>query len=434
MKNFQIILLVAFGAAVLVAVLIFSGAIKTGEKSANMGASGKVTMWGTLPTKTFSTLLADFNETNADYQVSYVEKSSATFDQDLTDALASGKGPDMFLLPDELLWKYRNRINLYPFTSYPERSFRDTFTNGSSIFLNSNGIMALPLVVDPIVMYYNRDMFEKAFLATPPTDWNQVYAISKSLTQKDSNSLIAESGVALGTWDNIKNVKDIFSMLLLQGGTSITQINGALLEGTLDDPVSGTKTIPAQSVIAFYSEFANPVSEYYSWNRARPNSFDAFIAGDLAIYFGTASELPAIRAKNPNLDFDVALVPQIKDASTKATSANFHVISLSKFSTNPTTAYVVATQMTGKDFLTKFHEANTNYSPVRKDLLSVKPADPYQVVFYNSALIGKTWLDPDPLKSSVILKGMIENYTSGAMDIYSSIKDASDKLSILGAK
>ena len=107
---------------------------------------------------------------------------------------------------------------------------------------------------------------------------------------------------------------------------------------------------------------------------------------------------------------------------------------MSKFSTNPTTAYVVATQLTGKDFLSSFNEANTNYPPVRKDLLYVRPEDPYQAVFFNSALISKTWLDPNPASSDGILRGMIENYTSGFMDIYASIENASDLLSVLGEK
>lgn len=435
MKNFQLILLVIFGAAVLIAVLIFSGAIKTKDRnSETMGATGKVTMWGTIPAKSISGLLAEYNQEKETYQVVYVEKSISTFDTELTEALASGKGPDLFLLPDDLLWKYRNRINLYPYESYPERSYKDAYINGSDIFLSTSGIMALPFSVDPIVMYYNRDMFENAFIATPPTVWDDVYNVSRSLTKKDENSLITESGIAFGTWDNIKNSKDILSMLLLQGGTSITEKQDSVLDSTLIDPLPGTKTIPAQSVVAYYTEFANPVSEFYSWNRARPNSFDAFISGDLAIYFGFASEITAIRAKNPNLDFDVTLVPQIKNSSSKATSANFNVIALSKFSTNPTTAYVVATQLTGKDFLSSFSEANTNYPPVRKDLLSVKPTDPYQSVFYNSALISKTWLDPNSASSDSILKGMIENYTSGAMDIYASIENASELLSVLGEK
>ncbi len=435
MKNFQVILLVIFGAAVLVAVLIFSGAIKTKDGNSDaMGATGKVTMWGTLPAKSVATLLAQYNEDKETYQITYVEKSITTFDTELTEALASGKGPDLFLLPDDLLWKYRNRINLYPYENYPERTYKDTFINGSDIFLSPSGIMALPFSVDPIVMYYNRDMFENAFIATPPTVWDDVYNVSRALTKKDENSLITESGMSFGTWDNIKNSKDVLSMLLLQAGSTITQKEESVLDSTLLDPLPGTKTIPAQSVVAYYTEFANPVSEFYSWNRARPNSFDAFIAGDLAIYFGFASELPSIRAKNPNLDFDVTLVPQIKNSTTKATSANFNVIALSKFSTNPTTAFVVATQLTGKDFLASFSETNANYPPVRKDLLSAKPTDPYQSVFYNSALISKTWLDPNPASSENILRGMIENYTSGSMDVYASIENASDLLSVLGSK
>ena len=98
MKNFQLILLVIFGAAVLVAVLIFSGAIKTKDRnSETMGATGKVVMWGTVPAKSITGLLAEYNQEKETYQVTYVEKSASTFDSELTEALASGKGPDLLI-------------------------------------------------------------------------------------------------------------------------------------------------------------------------------------------------------------------------------------------------------------------------------------------------------------------------------------------------
>jgi hypothetical protein len=45
------------------------------------------------------------------------------------------------------------------------------------------------------------------------------------------------------------------------------------------------------------SAAASSVRPEYSWNRSLPNSSDAFANGDLAIYFGFASEYAKMKEK-----------------------------------------------------------------------------------------------------------------------------------------
>ncbi len=47
------------------------------------------------------------------------------------------------------------------------------------------------------------------------------------------------------------------------------------------------------------------------------DSKNMFLAGDLALYFGFASELDDLKNKNPNLNFDVTLFPQTGDLNLK---------------------------------------------------------------------------------------------------------------------
>ncbi|MCD5396682.1 MAG: hypothetical protein LRZ98_00730 [Candidatus Pacebacteria bacterium] len=48
-----------------------------------------------------------------------------------------------------------------------------------------------------------------------------------------------------------------------------------------------------------------------------PNSRDVFLSGKLATYFGFSSELRGLRLKNPNLNFDIAMVPNPKKKEKK---------------------------------------------------------------------------------------------------------------------
>ena len=107
--NFQIIIIVVFIALAIFGVLVFSGAIPIG-KNTSPGGQGTIVLWGSVPSGTMAPLLEEFNTANQSFVVKYVEKSSDTFDQDLLEALASGTGPDMVLLPDNLAFHYANKL------------------------------------------------------------------------------------------------------------------------------------------------------------------------------------------------------------------------------------------------------------------------------------------------------------------------------------
>ena len=124
--NFQIIILIIFIAAAIFGVLVFSGAIPLG--SGGEGSLGTVVLWGTIPAQAIAAPLEDFNNANPTFTVNYVQKSVDTFDRDLLEALASGKGPDMFFLPDNLAFSYANKIFTIPYGSYPLSTFKNVFS------------------------------------------------------------------------------------------------------------------------------------------------------------------------------------------------------------------------------------------------------------------------------------------------------------------
>jgi len=275
-------------------------------------------------------------------------------------------------------------------------------------------------------------MLESKFVINPPVYWDDMYAFTQSLTEKNTDNVIQTSAVSLGAWNNIEHAKDIVATLLLQSGVTITERRGDTLDVTLKDAFKNksSSVLPAQSTVTYYSEFANPASLYYSWNEAKPNSRDAFISGTLALYFGYASELPTIRAKNPNLDFDIAMMPQIQSVSTRAVYGDMYAIAISKFSKNPITAMTVARDLTDKAFIETI--ARNDYAaPMLKSVLGVKnDEDPYRTTIYQSALVSKSWLDPNPVSSDSIFKNMIQAYTSGAKDARRAVEDADENLSL----
>ena len=224
---------------------------------------------------------------------------------------------------------------------------------------------------------------------------------------------ITQSGVALGAYDNISHAKDILVAMILQTGDPIDSLQ--TLVGYRSDLINkeGQAVAPAESALDFYTGFANPLSPEYSWNQSLPISEDYFIAGNLGLYLGYASELADIKTKNPNLNFDVTSLPQTRASSASVTFGNIQALAIVKNSTNKQGALNIISALTNADAIA-FLTTQTNLPPVRLDLLQTPPSGASLAIFYTAALQARGWLDPDDSSTDALFKTMIESVVSGA--------------------
>jgi hypothetical protein len=155
-----------------------------------------------------------------------------------------------------------------------------------------------------------------------------------------------------------------------------------------------------------------------------------FLSGKLATYIGFASEIFSIEQKNSNLNFDVTYVPQIRDANKKVVFGRMYAMALVKQSTQLAGAFTAITALTETAPI-KSIETLTNLPPVRRNLLSNKPTDAYNIVFYNSALISKSWIDPDFTQTSKIFRDMIDSVTSGRSRVVEALNRANIEFGVL---
>jgi len=423
--NFQLIVLIFFIAAAIFGILVFSGAIPLGGSS-QPGSLGTVVLWGTVPAQIISAPLQEFNDTHPSFIVKYVQKSTNTFDHDLLEALATGTGPDMFLMPDNLAFHYANKILTIPYTSYPVSTFKNVFAGAGEVFLTSKGVLAFPLSVDPLMMYYNRSILDANGVVYPPTTWDDLTSVTPTLTKKDDTGKITESAVALGNFSNVAHAKDILATLFMQVGNPIISENNGTFSSALN---SQSGNLPS-SMLKFYTDFADPNQAVYSWNTSLNNSGDAFSNESLAFYFGFASELKTLTSKNPNENFFIAPVPQIKNSVSKLTASRVTGLAVSSASKNINTAFTAASLMATSNFASEFAMA-TGVAPARRDLLAIKGTDAYSPIFYNSALYARSWLDPSSTDTDAIFSGMVNSVLSGSLSTSDAIKDADSKLNLL---
>ena len=123
--------------------------------------------------------------------------------------------------------------------------------------------------------------------------------------------------------------KELLSTLLLQTGNPLVMRTGNEFRSTLNVAPNGTQSLPA---FDFFMSFAIQTDPLYSWNKTLPTPETMFLSGDMALYLGFASELFTLRNKNPNLNYDVARMPQIAVTGTQITYGKLYGIASLKSS------------------------------------------------------------------------------------------------------
>lgn len=424
MSKFQLILLIVFGAFILIGVILFSMFRGGGT------ALPSIVIWGDVPATDFNNLLDTSGLRNSPVAIiKYVEKPNSTFESDFTEALALGSGPDLVILSQENFWKQRNKLLLIPSSSISQKDFTSTFIEEGELFYSANGVYALPLVVDPLVLYWNRDLFSKASIALPPKFWDEIYSYAQKLTEKDNAGNIVKSAIALGEAKNIPNSKDILALLMLQAGTPITSLTSGSLRAELNSNFN-LPIIPAQAALDFYTQFSNPAKPFYTWNRSLKSASTAFVSGDSAMYIGYASELKNLMARNPTLNLGIVSIPQSRVSDKAITFSRLSAVAVVKNSKNPSPALSVALTLVSKDVMIKLSKI-LSLPPTRRDLLSIKQTDLAQSVFYDAAIQSKGWLDPNDSKTAEIFTDMIDSVTSGRARTSEVLGTAEDQINAL---
>jgi ABC-type glycerol-3-phosphate transport system substrate-binding protein len=419
-SKFQIIVLIVFIVFIVAGVALFA----TYKGSSSQNQLPSITVWGTFPKDKFDAYVAKINNSQTTpLSIAYTEKSPAAFLGDFVAALARGKGPDAVLVPSDVLLPSEDKLTPIPYAAYPQRDFINAYVDEARVYLSPQGILGIPFSIDPMVMYWNRDTFNAAGIATPPKTWDDFSAVNSSLTEKSDNGTVTKSAIALGDFSNVINAREILGSLMLQSGNPITQfdqygsVGSALAPGGQKSPVAA---------VTFFTKFVDPRSPDYSWNKSWPDSKTAFVSGKLATYFGLASELFNIRAKNPNLNFDVAPFPQAKSGGVAAVYGKMYAFSIVKQSPNAQAVFTIVQTLTSPQYLVQL--SNDLYLPsVARSIIAAGSSDPYIDIFNKAALIARTWLDADPAQSRAIFAAMTQAITTGQKSVFQAVSDASEQ-------
>lgn len=408
-----------FGFVILVALIYFFG---IGARPSTPPAVS-LEIWSMYEDEeAWDAVIEAFRQTNPTVSVAYRKMTPASYPDTLLNALARGEGPDIFLLSSEQLFKEKDKIMALPSASSPitPAQFSSFFADGASALIGADGtLFGVPLALDSLALFYNKDMFDAAGFTAPPATWENFASYSQTLTRRSQSGDIMVAGAALGTGANMSRAMEIVSSLILQQGDPIARSDGHVELGE-----------GARQALSFYSSFAAQGNQNYAWSITLPDALDAFATERAAMTFGASEDIAKVAAANPHLAFGVAPLPQFS-GRTPRTYGTFRFPAVSRNSRNAATAWRFALFAAAGDG-TKIYLDKTGLPPARRDLIAAVPAGSgTPAVFARQALTARTWPVPDERLARQIFGEAIDGMAQRAYTLSEALGRIRTRLQLL---
>ncbi|MBL8029730.1 MAG: extracellular solute-binding protein [Candidatus Doudnabacteria bacterium] len=372
----------------------------------------KVTLniWGVFDdSQSIQPLLDSYRKLRPNVQVIYTKKDINNYQNELLNALAAGTGPDIYSIHNDWLPSFLDKTSAATSQQWQFNNYKNDFVDVVvRDFTKDQKVYGIAISVDSLALYYNKDLLGTVSIATPARTWEQLSVQAQLLKKQDSKGYFTRSGVAIGTNSNVNRAVDVLSLFMLQQGAQSYSTDGT--RAVFGDSVqkNGNYTTPGLQALRFYTSFSNPQSPNYNWNSRSDYSIDAFANGRAAYLFGYSYFRNTIINKAPNLNFDVAEVPQPNLDDPKVNFANYWGYVVSKQSKFSDYAWDFLKQVTTKDALSSYY-AQTKVPSSRRDLIEFQTADPEIGVFASSNLTAKSFYKPDQTRFDNLFGQMIEN-------------------------
>jgi len=399
-----------------------------------------------------SELINAYQKEHPHITIEYKNFTYAEYEDALLNAFAEDRDPDIFSINTTWMRKYQPKIAPLPATlTIPYQVTRGTikkevFTENRSkktltlrdirslypdvVYDNQiidNQIYGLPLSIDTLALFYNRDLLNNAGISAPPTTWDEFNADVIKLTKQDTRGNIIQAGAAIGTADNVARSTDILSIIMMQNSTQMTDATGRATFNAMPQNLN-RQTLPAVEALNYYNSFASPATQSYTWNINMPNSLESFMNGKTAFYFGYAYNIPTIKTQAPKLNFEIAACPQIQP-SNPINFANYWAETVSKKSQHSNEAWDFILFITANADNNKIFLSQSKRPTALRSLISSQLDDLELSAFVGQLLTAKSWYKgKNAIAAEEIFKQMIRDNLQGILPTVQIISLGAQKI------
>ncbi len=421
----------AFIVLIAATMLTGQGCTKGPDKAtSDAGKPKTLEVWAVIDDRdVYTPLLEAYRAAHPHITINYKRFRLEEYEDLLVNALAEDRGPDIFLVHNTWVGKYLSKIEPMPaYTKmvytiveggYTNRKETLVLQNEKSITLKElrdnypdvvakdairrintapvtekpfleEKIVGLPMSVDTLALFVNKDMLNSAGIPTIPKSWDTFQATINRLVNIDTDGTILQAGAALGTTANVERATDIISILMMQNGTQMSSDEGYPTFALMPEALAAIRDeLPAIQALRFYTDFAKDTKDIYSWNDDMPNSLDAFVEGRLAYFFGYSYHIPLIKSRAPKLNLTIARLPQI-EGNPEVNYANYWLWTVSKKSTETETAWNFINYLTKEENEKQFLD-RAGRPPAHRSLITEYLDDEDMGVFASQILTSDSW-------------------------------------------
>ena len=451
----------------LLLMIVFSVSLSGCLKERETPYTVSLEMWGVFDdTDAYRDIIGPYLRMNPHVKtIEYRKMDVDTYEKDLIDALAAGNGPDIFMIRNVWLPAFANKLAPADPAFVSEREYRDAFVDvAADDFFSDGKAYAVPLSVDSLALYYNRDIMNAAGVSSPPKTWQEMLSDIRPLTRIDEYGTIIQSALAMGTAYNVNRSTDLLSLIFLQFAVSANSFG---------QNKADFQNQAAADSMTFYTQFARSSGAYYTWNPRSDYSIDAFYAGKAAMMLNYSWQVETIKQKNAKLNFGIAPLPQFENTAP-VNFANYWGLAVSKNKeVKPLTAGEQAMAPAGKEnelrvfeswqFLRYFafpHDGKvtlyngltknpkefplsddpaqvylkaTKKPAARRDILSIQQGDAVLAPFASGNLIARSFQQLNPEETERILAEAIAKVNSGEASPGDALSIAESRINLLGS-
>lgn len=334
-------------------------------------ASKQVTLtyWRTWDeAKYMQPIIDEFEDMHPNVKIQIRDIDYGSYDAELAQAAQTGNLPDIYSVLNDWMPRYVGYSTPAPDTVYSEKVYTDTFVDVAVQRLVLDGkIQGVTYGVSTLGLFYNPALLEEVKVAVPK-NWDEFTEASRKLTKKSGDTIL-QSGAAFGT-PFVHQSVDIQSVLMLQNGAVMTDnppTKAMFAQPDTSGYASGAKAMD------YFTSFANPKKQNYAFQDTLGYTVKAFAEGKIAMMINYPFKATEVEQFNPNLEYKLAKLPQIKDQQ-EINFAQYWVEMVNKNSLNSEIAWDFIRFAATKDNQKKFNE-QTRRPTSRKDLVRSQVSD-----------------------------------------------------------
>jgi len=393
-------------------------------------------MWGIDDSPAvINPLINSFSQQHKNISIHYTQKETASYYDDLIKGFANNKAPDIFMLPGNWLPMFQDKISVLDLNKDKDFNLRllnETYPQiVQDDLVSNNSLLGIPLSIDTLALYYNKDIFDYYKIPLPPQTWNDILELVPKLRKTNPQGQITRAAIALGTSDNINWSADILAELMMKLGSSMVDKQNTNITFNNWITQDDTKLIPGVEALKEYTQFANPKSKYYTWGNNFPNAIYAFSQGKTAMIISYNLSQQIIKQESPDLRYGITRFPffgfeNIGNQINYGRTMNAVVSNRSK---SQQAAWQFLKYLSSQG-VSQYYFSQTKNPPARLDLISSAMKDSQAGIFASQILTSRNWYQFDFQQITSLFNKMINDINLGNISADQAVSSAASGIEL----